>query len=64
MEPVAERIGKRGKIRWKSPPVETAFFDLIGPIQDVVSPEKEKMVTLIVSNLMNRGVLLRVSKLN
>jgi hypothetical protein len=61
MEPVVERFENPGRIRLKLPPIETTLFDLIGAVQEVISPEDEKegerIVALIVSDLMERGVL-------
>ena len=38
---MVERFGKPGKNRLKSSPIETTLFDLIGAIQEVISPEEE-----------------------
>ena len=55
MEPRKGTIRRAEETRWKSSSIETTLYDLIGAVQEVLPRDEEKMVTLVVCNLLNRG---------
>lgn len=55
MEPRKGRTCRSEKTRLKSASIETTLYDLIGAVQEVFPREEEKMVTWVVSNILNRG---------
>jgi len=55
MEPRNGTIRRSEGTRLKSGSIETTLYDLIGAVQEVLPQEDEKMVTLVVCDLLNRG---------
>lgn len=55
MGPRKGRIRRSEETRLKSTSIETTLYDLIGAVQEVLPREEEKMVTLVVCNLLGRS---------